>query len=142
MIKILPNVTNRAKSTKQILEQLQWHPRHPSVFIKPNIGATSLWANTHPDIVRGIIHYLRDIGINNITVGDGSVYPCATLWELKDTYQPKNIFRDGWDEALRNSQELPCWICYCAGGVEWNRVSSLRGLGDALKFGLQEVPLW
>jgi len=65
---------------------------------------------------------------------EGSVYPCTTLWEQKDIFQPKNVFRDGFDEAARNAWNLPCWICYCAGGVEWNEMSSFRGLKHALRF--------
>lgn len=65
---------------------------------------------------------------------EGSIYPCTTLWEMSEVFTPKNIFRDGFDQALQNAQHLPCQICYCAGGVEWNFVSSFRGLLHSLKF--------
>lgn len=70
---------------------------------------------------------------------EGSIYPCTTLWEYPEVYKPKNIFRDGFDEALKNAQTLPCWICYCAGGVEWNEMSSFSGLVHALKFTSTQV---
>lgn len=70
---------------------------------------------------------------------EGSIYPCTTLWEYPNVFKPKNIFRDGIDEALRNARELPCHICYCAGGVEWNHMSSFRGAFHALKFSLKQL---
>jgi len=70
---------------------------------------------------------------------EGSIYPCTTLWECPEVYKPRNVFRDGWDEALRNAQELPCWICYCAGGVEWDYMTSFRGIIHALRFSLTQV---
>ena len=70
---------------------------------------------------------------------EGSIYPCTTLWEFPEVFKPKNVFRDGWDEALKNAQELPCWICYCAGGVEWDYMTSFRGTIHALRFSLTQV---
>lgn len=64
----------------------------------------------------------------------GSVYPCTTLWEYPSVFTPKNIFHHGWDEALRNAQSLPCYICYCAGGAEWNVTTSLAGIWHSLRF--------
>jgi len=67
---------------------------------------------------------------------EGYIYPCTTLWEYPSVFEPKNLFIHGFDEALRNAQELPCWICYCAGGPEWDNMSSIAGIFDALKFAL------
>jgi len=58
----------------QALSNLSWKPKMKSVFIKPNVGATSKTVNTDPEIVRGIIRYLRkNFGIEDITIGEGSV---------------------------------------------------------------------
>ena len=70
---------------------------------------------------------------------EGNIYPCATLWEQLQLFQPKNIFKDGFDEALINVQELPCWACYCAGNPEWDYFSSFRGIPHALKFTLKQL---
>jgi len=68
----------------------------------------------------------------------GDIYPCTSLWELKDIFQPKNIFKDGIDEALKNVQNLPCLACICAGGIEWTEMSSFSGLAHALKFSMSQ----
>ena len=70
---------------------------------------------------------------------DSSVYPCTTLWERKEDYKPKNILKDGFKAAIKNAQELPCWICFCAGSVEWSRMTSFCGIVDALKFTLSQM---
>lgn len=70
---------------------------------------------------------------------EGSVYPCTTLWERPEVYKPKNVFRDDWNEALRNAQRLPCWICYRASGVEWENMTSFRGIIHALEFSLAQA---
>jgi len=70
---------------------------------------------------------------------EGSIYPCTTLWEYTEVFAPKNVFRDGWNQALKNAQQLPCWICYCAGGVEWDYMTSFRGIIHALRFSLTQV---
>jgi MoaA/NifB/PqqE/SkfB family radical SAM enzyme len=67
----------------------------------------------------------------------GSIYPCTTLWEFPSVFQPKNIFSDGFDEALRHAQDLPCWICYCAGGPEWDYFTSLKGIIHGLRFSMR-----
>lgn len=69
---------------------------------------------------------------------EGSIYPCTTLWEQRSLFQPKNIFRDGFDSALKNAQTLPCHICSCAGGIEWNEMTSFHGLIHAVKFTLSQ----
>jgi MoaA/NifB/PqqE/SkfB family radical SAM enzyme len=68
----------------------------------------------------------------------GNVYPCASLWERKDIYTPKNIFKEGLDEALKNAQTLMCLRCACAGSEEWNYMSSFRGLVHAVKFSISQ----
>jgi len=73
----------------------------------------------------------------------GNIYPCSPLWGnfLRDipVFTPKNIFKDGIDDALKNAQNLPCWICIHEGGVEWVEMSSFRGLIHALKFTLNQM---
>lgn len=70
---------------------------------------------------------------------EGSIYPCTLPWEYPEGYKPKNIFRDGIDEALRNAQDLPCWICYCPGGIDWDTASSFHGIPHAIKFTLSQL---
>lgn len=55
------------------LSLLRWKPDHESVLIKPNIDAISKRTNTDPEIVRGIIRYVKAQGIKDIVVGEGSV---------------------------------------------------------------------
>jgi len=69
----------------------------------------------------------------------GNIYPCPSLWEMPDVFTPKNIFKDGFDMALENAQNPKCWICYVGGGVEWNFVSSFRGLLHSLKFARSQL---
>jgi MoaA/NifB/PqqE/SkfB family radical SAM enzyme len=69
---------------------------------------------------------------------DSSVYPCTTLWERPSEYVPKNILKDGFEAAIKNAQELPCWICACAGGVEWSKMTGFRGIPDAVRFTLSQ----
>lgn len=71
-----------------------------SVFIKPNIGATSKTVHTDPKIVRGIICYLHLLGIKDITIGEGSV-------ETEYESAPYNFDYCGWDRlAKEKSVEL------------------------------------
>jgi len=73
------------------LSNLNWKPKRRSVFIKPNVGATSKTANTDPEIVKGIIHYLKEFGIEDILVGEGSV-------ETEYESTPYNFHYCGWDK--------------------------------------------
>jgi len=41
------------------LSNPNWKSERRSVFIKPNIWETSKTANTHPEIVKWIVHYLK-----------------------------------------------------------------------------------
>jgi MoaA/NifB/PqqE/SkfB family radical SAM enzyme len=64
----------------------------------------------------------------------GSVYPCTPLWEQKEIFTPKNIFADGFKEAIIHAQKLNCQTCVCAGGQEWGYITSIKGIVHALKF--------
>lgn len=82
------------------LSRLGWKPKLRSVFIKPNVGAASKWVNTHPDVVEGIIHYLHDLKIEDITVGEGSVET-----EYESSFY--NFRHAGWTKfADRNNVKL------------------------------------
>jgi len=63
-------------SVKSMLYELNYKPEKRKVFIKPNI-AIPTWPNapyiTNPEVVAGVIDYLKEIGIDDIKVGDGPV---------------------------------------------------------------------
>ena len=86
-----------SEASYRALSILDWIPKKKSIFIKPNIGATSKWVNTDPEIVRGIIHYLRDLGIKDITMGDGSV-------ETEYESTPYNFHYGGWDRLAEKEK--------------------------------------
>lgn len=90
-------------SSYAALSRLAWKMKHASashllkhvhVFIKPNIGATSKFANTDPEIVRGIIHYLKDCGIKDIVIGEGS-------GETEYESTPYNFHYASWDKLAK-----------------------------------------
>lgn len=71
-----------------------------NVCIKPNLVIASPAENgatTHPEIVEGIIMYLLDLGVNNITIAEGSWIGDSTIRafktcgynELSDKYKVK-----------------------------------------------------
>jgi len=80
-----------ADASYRAFSLLKWKPNHDSVLIKPNIGATSKRANTDPEIVRGIIRYVKAQGIKDIVVGEGSV-------ETEYESTPYNFHYAGWDK--------------------------------------------
>jgi len=82
-------------ASHRALSNLNWKPKSKSVFIKPNIGATSKTANTDPEIVKGIIHYLKEIGIEDIIVGEGSV-------ETEYESTSYNFDYCGWDRLAED----------------------------------------
>jgi len=76
----------------EALRKLHWKTKKEGIFIKPNIGATSKFVNTDPEIVRGIIHYCKkELGITNIAVGEGAV-------ETEYESTPYNFHYQGWDK--------------------------------------------
>jgi uncharacterized protein (DUF362 family) len=70
-------------------------PAGASVAIKPNLvvpGPASLGAVTHPELVEGVLRYLIDCGITDITIMEGSWVGAST----------RQAFRDcGFDELAR-----------------------------------------
>ena len=114
--------------SKQSLEHVLNYPRkYDELVYKTDLD--------HKDVFPSECPYGRYIVFIDAS---GYVYPCTTLWEFPSVFKPKSIFKDGFDEALRNAQELPCWICYCAGGTEWDYMSSWRGVIHAIQFSLTE----
>jgi MoaA/NifB/PqqE/SkfB family radical SAM enzyme len=67
---------------------------------------------------------------------DGKVYPCAGLWQ---NYTAKSVLDGGLKAAWENMADLKCHTCWCAGGPEWDRISSLSGIIDGLKLTLNQV---
>lgn len=65
-----------AEDTFALLEELNYTPKKKRIFIKPNI-VDAFPANSpyisNPEVVRGIIRYLKAKDITDITVGEGSV---------------------------------------------------------------------
>lgn len=82
-------------ATFTMLTRSGWKPKNNAVFIKPNVGATSLVVNTDPNVVRGIIHYLESIDITDIVIGEGSVESSALQYQ-------------GWDKLAQ--QEKVCLV--------------------------------
>lgn len=85
------NATPKSASaaTYRTLSNLGWKPEKDGAFIKPNIGATSKKANTSPEIVRGLVRYLKDRGIKDVLVGEGAV-------ETEYESTPYNFNYCGW----------------------------------------------
>jgi uncharacterized protein (DUF362 family) len=79
-----------AVAAQSMMAQSGWTPKHKAVFIKPNVGASSLNVNTDPAVVRGIIHYLQGIDITDIVIGEGAV-------ESESGGTSANFQRQGWD---------------------------------------------
>ena len=89
-----PTYKEASEKTEQLLSRLEYIPsnlKEPKVFIKPNIGATSLKVNTSPEVVRGIIHYLKSLSIDDIVIGEGAV-------ETEYESTPYNFHHQGWDK--------------------------------------------
>lgn len=109
--------------TYNCLVELNWKPKIDKIFVKPNVGASSLFANTHPDVVRGIIKYLKDLGITDIIVGEGSV-------QTEHIGTPYNFEYCGWNELAKDEDiEL----------VDLNNPGTERELID-WKFGKISIP--
>ena len=100
-------------SISTVLSQLGWKPKNKQVFIKPNIGATSKIVNTDPEIVRGLIRYLQGIGIDDITIGEGSV-------ETEYESTGYNFHHQGWDAlAKEENVSLVDLNKECRKAVKW-----------------------
>jgi uncharacterized protein (DUF362 family) len=65
-----------SETVKSALEELNYLPKKEKIFIKPNI-AIPTWPTspyiTNPEIVGGVIDYLKSLGIKDIVVGEGPV---------------------------------------------------------------------
>jgi len=83
------------EASYRALERLKWKPSSDKIFIKPNIGATSKFVNTDPEIVRGIIDYCKDkLRIDDIIIGEGSV-------ETEYESTAYNFRYQGWDKLAK-----------------------------------------
>jgi len=72
------------------LSDFGYEPKKKRVFIKPNIvGPYSPETPyiTNPKVVEGVIKYLQDIGIDDITIGEGPVIPNTQRVFKKTGYQ-------------------------------------------------------
>ncbi|MDO4276460.1 MAG: DUF362 domain-containing protein [Eubacteriales bacterium] len=109
--------TDYKEMTKQLLEECALdeliRDRKTRIGIKPNLVSpteASFGATTHPEIVAGIIEYLREKGFSNLLILEGSwvgdktadAYEVCGYRELSDTYgvpfrdtkKDKSISRD------------------------------------------------
>jgi uncharacterized protein (DUF362 family) len=84
-------------ATYKALKQANWKPKQRAVFLKPNVGATSKRANTDPEVVRGIIQYVRELGVDDIIIGEGAV-----VTEYESTNY--NYRYCGWDKLAEEEQ--------------------------------------
>lgn len=66
---------------------------------------------------------------------NGDFYPCAALWN-HEAFTPKNIRKDGFENAWNNMSGLKCISCFCPGVPEWNDIMSFSGLLRGLKISL------
>jgi uncharacterized protein (DUF362 family) len=80
-----------------VLEQMNCQPKYSGVFIKPNIGATSVDVNTDPSFVQGLIHWLKTRGIEDIIIGEGAV---ETEYESSDY----NFRFQGWEKLAEEEK--------------------------------------
>jgi MoaA/NifB/PqqE/SkfB family radical SAM enzyme len=69
---------------------------------------------------------------------NGDVYPCPMLMNAGG-FRPVNLLEAGFDAAWARLAELPCAACVCLGAVEWNYLTSWRGLGDGLTASLRQA---
>lgn len=83
-----------SEATYITLKRLGWKPKHDKILLKPNVGATSLRANTDPEVARGVIKYLKELGITDIVIGEGSV-----VTEYESTGY--NFHFCGWDKLAK-----------------------------------------
>jgi len=64
---------------------------------------------------------------------NGDFYPCAALWHEVSLYEPKNIFKEGWEVCWEHVGDLSCKYCFCVGIPEWDRLTSARGIMDGIR---------
>ena len=93
-----------------------------SVAIKPNLvvpGPASLGATTHPEVVEGIIQYLKDFGVKNIRIIESSWIGDSTKRAFKDCgyvslskkYDIPLIDLKDDDDTTLNSSGLEIDVC-------------------------------
>ena len=75
------------KAVSEMLSRLNYIPEKKKIFIKPNI-AIPTWPSspyiTNPEVVGGVIEYLKSINIKEIKVGDG---PVPIGFGVEETYK-------------------------------------------------------
>jgi uncharacterized protein (DUF362 family) len=103
----------------RLLKRMNWQPKTGRVLIKPNVGATSLRANTDPEVVRGIIKYLKSLDIRDIIIGEGAV---VTEYESTDY----NYHYCGWDRLAAEESVRLVDLNTCEHSVIPWRYGSLR----------------
>jgi len=86
---ITKSTGNTKYSVTKTLHKLKYKPKKGSVFIKPNIvGGYKSHYVTSPEVVSGIIDYLKEIGIRKIYVGDGPV-----ARNVDESYKKSGFYR-------------------------------------------------
>lgn len=86
-----------------------------SVLIKVNTGFKGPAASglcTHPEVVRGLIRFLKDTGIREITVGDSSIVGTNSVEALKcagimDVCEQENVKCVNLDDSGIDVREIP-----------------------------------
>lgn len=76
---------------------------------------------------------LESIGFPKCYAGDhyvyigvtGDVYPCSQLVGSKE-FTPKNIFKDGFEEAWDHASHKPCKACTCIGFLDTNMIIEMN----------------
>ncbi|MBF0624369.1 MAG: radical SAM protein [Magnetococcales bacterium] len=70
---------------------------------------------------------------------NGDIYPCSTLWNIPERFQPGNLRSHGLDAALARSADLPCRSCFWPAPLEWRRMLTPRGMLDGLRITVTQV---
>lgn len=121
--------TEYKKNTKQLLEAAdlaaQIGDRQKCIGIKPNLVSpvpASEGATTHPEIVAGLIEYLREHGFQNIVIMEGSwvgdrteeAFEVCGYRELAEKYQVKLTDAQKEQPVTVDCAGMELHICKCA----------------------------
>ena len=104
--------------------------RHLRIMIKPNLISCTpacFGATTHPEIVAGIIEYLRENGYDNLTIAEGSwvgdktaeAFEYCGYNSLSQTYGVPLIDAQLEKSYTATATELPIHICNCVKNADF-----------------------